>query len=60
MAKAERDKMETSMKKIETFLKALEVAGTLQGAPQLAAAADELIKEASDAPIQENAGGMQE
>lgn len=60
MAKADRDKMETAMKKIETFLKAMEVAGTLQVSPQLAAAADELIKEASSTPIQEDAGGMQE
>jgi len=60
MAKADRDKMETAMKKIETFLKTLEVAGTLQTAPQLAAAADELFKEASNAPTQENAGGIQQ
>jgi hypothetical protein len=60
MAKAERDKMETAMKKIETFLKTLEVAGTLQAAPQLAAAADELFKEASSAPTQDNAGGIQQ
>lgn len=59
MAKADRDKMETAMKKIETFLKAMEVAGTLQVSPQLAAAADELIKEASSTPIQEDAGGLQ-
>lgn len=53
MAKAERDRMETALRKIETFLKALEVAGTLQVSPQLAAAADELIKDASKQEVQE-------
>jgi hypothetical protein len=45
--------METALRKIETFLKALEVAGTLQVSPQLAAAADELIKDASKQEVQE-------
>ena len=59
-AKADRDRMEASMKKIETFLKTLEVAGVLQTSPQLATAADELFKDASSAPIQQEAGGMQQ
>ena len=57
-AKADRDRMEASMKKIETFLKTLEVAGVLQASPQLATAADELFKDASSAPIKQEAGGM--
>jgi hypothetical protein len=50
-AKADRDKVEAAMTKLDGFLKALEVAGTLNQAPGLAKAADAIFAEAAAAPI---------
>uniref|UniRef100_A0A6M3KX33 Putative P22-like portal protein n=1 Tax=viral metagenome TaxID=1070528 RepID=A0A6M3KX33_9ZZZZ len=47
-AKAMKDKVDAEMKRLEGFLQALQVAGTIQAAPQLVEAADNLIKEASE------------
>ena len=49
-AKAMKDQIEAQMKKLGGFLKALEVAGTLKVAPELAKAADGIIAEAVAAP----------
>ena len=49
-AKALKDQVEASAKKLDEFLKALQVAQSVQLNPQLVEAADELIKEAEAAP----------
>ena len=51
---AMKNMADAAIKKLEGFLKALEVAGTMQFAPQIVQAADEIVAEA------QNIGGQQE
>jgi hypothetical protein len=43
MARAEKDKVDSSLKKIEAFIKAMEMAGAVRVAPELAQAANKII-----------------
>ena len=45
-SKTDKNNADALVKKLEGFLKALEVAGTLKGTPELVTAADHLVKEA--------------
>lgn len=51
-SKVMKDRVEAAMKKLEGFLKALEVAGTLKATPDLAKAADNLLEDAANVEIQ--------
>lgn len=49
-AQAMKNMVDAQMKKLDGFLKAMEAAGTVVGAPALAAAADSLIADSQDIP----------
>ena len=55
-ARAMKDKIDGEMKRLEGFLKAMEVAATVQVAPQLTEAADQIVAEAMDQPQGEPGG----
>lgn len=50
MARAEKDKVDSSLKKIEAFIKAMEMAGAIKVAPQLAREAASITQEGAQEP----------